>query len=130
MKFLILATFRVERVIQYTAATFQDDMDSAYKVAEAMFTQPNLFEYVYGRVSGGWVGVMEATSHEEIWNILSKDKTFFSLFEWHIEPLMEAQLAEEEDKEKDETPKKRLFSVDKKYLPKLFPSFMRSGGWS
>src|SRR5262245_49236847 len=117
MKFLILAKFRVEGVDQYTAPTFQADMDSAYAAAETMFTQPNLFDYVYGRVSGGWVGVMNADSHEAMWNYLSRDKTFYSLFEWHIEPLMEANLTPAEPD-------------NKRYLPKLFPSFMRSGGWS
>jgi len=96
LKFLVLAKFRPEAVYtvgEQEPAGFRAELTEGYNTAIGILEnigQPEgFFECIYGRVGGGWVGVVQVASHKELWEKLTGDKAFYTLFEWHIEPLIE-----------------------------------------
>ncbi len=116
MKFLILAKFRLDalqRAGEQEPIGFKGGLQQAYEVAIDILanrTEVN-FEFTHGRIGGGWVAIANADSHEQLWELLTRDQTFYSMFKWHIEPLMVA-------------------SVEDGQRQKIFPEFLTlGGGW-
>jgi hypothetical protein len=124
MKFLILAKFRVDalwRPGEPEPQGFTGDLDGGYVDFENMFGADKLFEFVYGRVGGGWVGIANVDSARTLWEKLTADKTLYSLFEWHIEPLIEADITKSLNDSSNPSTED---------LPTIFPQFMQSQQWN
>jgi len=120
MKCLILAKFRTDAIWrpgEREPARFDEDIDSSYGGFEGMFGEPGFLDFVYGRVDGGWVGIANVDSPKALWNRLTSDRTLYSLFEWHIEPLIGDNVI----------PSYQEGQVDD--LPTIFPKFMQSSEW-
>lgn len=105
LKFLVLAKFRSEAIYavgEPEPAAFMEELTAGYETAIGILEdigQPEgFFERIYGRVGGGWVGIVQADSHKELWEKLTGDKAFYSFFEWHIEPLIEVDNTRENRK--------------------------------
>ena len=45
-------------------------------------------EVGYAFVTGGGIGILEVTSHEELWEIIFA-YPLYPLFQWHVEPLVD-----------------------------------------
>lgn len=84
MKYLVL--FRPEPSVRL------DDPLSANKAAAAytaeMQKKGNLVA-AFGFVGGGGIGILEAASHEELWELVYA-YPLYSVFRWEVEPLVDA----------------------------------------
>jgi hypothetical protein len=66
-----------------------DDPLSANKAAIAYIVEQQktgTLEVGYAFVTGGGVGILNVTSHEELWELLYAYPLYTS-FQWHVEPL-------------------------------------------